>query len=179
MRVSEIRVKRICVNQGLGIYTKSCFCIIWTPIVAQNTESLHKLWMVHSRMLVQYNNREMVLRWFLYLPSSFTLYSRAGGSFKNPKGASGHNQSRYLPHINWDRSYSGATGAAGVPKPGKAPIMAARRRCLPRLLFFKIKVRPWPCRPYRVRRFWFMYQPLLKFNKMEKYRISLNKVRGH
>ena len=73
------------------IYTKSCFCIIWTPIVAQNTESLHKLWMVHSRMLVQYNNREMVLRWFLYLPSSFTLYSRARGRYKNPKGASVHN----------------------------------------------------------------------------------------
>ena len=73
------------------IYTKSCFCIIWTPIVAQNTESLHKLWMVHSRMLVQYNNREMVLRWFLYLLSSFTLYSRAVGRYKNPEGASGHN----------------------------------------------------------------------------------------
>ena len=74
------------------IYTKSCFCIIWTSIVAQNTESLHKLWMVHSRMLVQYNNREMVLRWFLYLPSSFTLYSRDGGRYKNPEGANGHNR---------------------------------------------------------------------------------------
>ena len=31
----------------------------------------------------------------------------------------------------------------------KAPIMTACRR---RLLFFKIEVRPWPCRPYRVQR---------------------------
>ena len=50
----------------------------------------------------------------------------------------------------------GATGAARAPKPGKAPIMAARRRCRRRcrrrLLFFKIEVRPRPCRPYRVRR---------------------------
>ena len=46
----------------------------------------------------------------------------------------------------------GATGAARAPKPGKAPIMAARRRCCRRLLFFKIEVRPRPCRPYRVRR---------------------------
>ena len=42
----------------------------------------------------------------------------------------------------------GATGAVYAPKPGKAPIMAVRRR----LLFFKIEVRPQPCRPYRVRR---------------------------
>ena len=48
----------------------------------------------------------------------------------------------------------GATGAAGAPKPGKTPIMAARRSCRRRLLLFKIKVRPWPCRPYRVRRRW-------------------------
>ena len=48
--------------------------------------------------------------------------------------------------------YRGATGAARAPKPGKAPIMAARRRCRRRLLFFKIEVRPRPCRPYRVRR---------------------------
>jgi hypothetical protein len=44
----------------------------------------------------------------------------------------------------------GATGAARAPKPGKAPILAAR--CRRRLLFFKIEVRPRPCRPYRVRR---------------------------
>ena len=48
--------------------------------------------------------------------------------------------------------FRGATGAARAPKPGKAPIMAARRRCRRRLLFFKIEVRPRPCRPYRVRR---------------------------
>ena len=48
--------------------------------------------------------------------------------------------------------HSGATSAAGAPKPGKAPIMTARRRCRCRLLFFKIEVRPRPCRPYRVRR---------------------------
>ena len=30
--------------------------------------------------------------------------------------------------------------------------MAARRRCCRRLLLFKIEVRPWPCRPYQVRR---------------------------
>ena len=48
----------------------------------------------------------------------------------------------------------GATGAARASKPGKPPIMAARRRCRRRLLFFKIEVRPWPCRPYRVRRRW-------------------------
>jgi hypothetical protein len=46
----------------------------------------------------------------------------------------------------------GATGAARGPKPGKAPIMGARRRCRRRLIFFKIEVRPRPCRPYRVRR---------------------------
>ena len=46
--------------------------------------------------------------------------------------------------------FRGATGTARAPKPGKAPIMTARRRC--RLLFFKIEVRPRPCRPYRVRR---------------------------
>ena len=40
-------------------------------------------------------------------------------------------------------------GAARAPKPGKTPIMAARRRCRRHLLFFKIKVRP---RPYLVRR---------------------------
>ena len=45
----------------------------------------------------------------------------------------------------------GATGAACAPKPGKAPIMAAR--CRRRHLFFKIKVRP---RPYRVRRAWLL-----------------------
>ena len=39
-----------------------------------------------------------------------------------------------------------------APKPGKTPIMAARRCCRRRLLFFKIKVRPRPCQPYRVRR---------------------------
>ena len=48
----------------------------------------------------------------------------------------------------------GATGAARAPKPGKAPIMAARRRYRRRLLFFKIEVRPRPCWPYRVRRRW-------------------------
>ena len=46
----------------------------------------------------------------------------------------------------------GATGAVRAPKPGKSSIMAARRRCCRRLLFFKIEVRPRPCRPYRVRR---------------------------
>ena len=51
-------------------------------------------------------------------------------------------------------SCKGATGAARAPKPGKAPIMAARCRCHCRLLFFKIEVRPRPCWPYRVRRFW-------------------------
>ena len=40
---------------------------------------------------------------------------------------------------------SGATGAAHAPKPGKAPIMAAHRRCRRRLLFFKIEVRPHMC----------------------------------
>jgi hypothetical protein len=45
----------------------------------------------------------------------------------------------------------GATGAALAPKPGKTSIMAARRRCCRRLLFFKIEVRPRPCWPYRVR----------------------------
>jgi len=40
----------------------------------------------------------------------------------------------------------GATGAARAPKPGKTPIMAARRR----LLFFKIEVRPRSCRSYHI-----------------------------
>ena len=40
----------------------------------------------------------------------------------------------------------GATGAARAPKPGKTPIMAARRR----LLFFKIEVRPRSCRSYQI-----------------------------
>ena len=53
--------------------------------------------------------------------------------------------------LQWGLFIRGATGgAACAPKPGKAPIMAARRRC--HLLFFKIKVSPRPCRPYQVRR---------------------------
>ena len=44
-------------------------------------------------------------------------------------------------------SIRGATGAARAPKPGKTPIMAARRR---RLLFFKIEVRPRSCRSYHI-----------------------------
>ena len=46
----------------------------------------------------------------------------------------------------------GTTSVARAPKPGKAPIMAARCRCRRSLLFFKIEVRPRPYRPYRVRR---------------------------
>ena len=50
----------------------------------------------------------------------------------------------------------GATGAARAPNPGKSSIMAARRRCRRRLLFFKIKVRPRSCRSYHVWRPCFM-----------------------
>ena len=49
-------------------------------------------------------------------------------------------------------SFQGRHRAARTSKPGKAPIMAARHPCCRLLLFFKIEVRPWPCRPYRVRR---------------------------
>ena len=44
----------------------------------------------------------------------------------------------------------GATGVARAPKPGKTPIMAARRRCRRRFLFFKIEVRPRSCRSYHI-----------------------------
>ena len=44
----------------------------------------------------------------------------------------------------------GATGAARGPNPGKTPRMAARRSCRCRVLFFKIKVRPRPCRSYPI-----------------------------
>ena len=46
--------------------------------------------------------------------------------------------------------FRGATGAARESKPGKTPIMAARRR----LLFFKIEVRPRSCRSYHIWRPW-------------------------
>ena len=48
----------------------------------------------------------------------------------------------------------GANGTARAPKPGKTPIMAARRGCRRRLLFFKIEVRPRSCRSYHIWRPW-------------------------
>ena len=54
----------------------------------------------------------------------------------------------------------GATGAARAPKPGKTPIMEARRRCYRRLLFFMIEVRPGSCRSYPI------WRPRITFNHL-------------
>ena len=73
------------------------------------------------------------------------------GQNKNKKQLCTQNVTELVKFVYVIRlDHRGATGAARGPKPGKAPIMAARHRC--RLLFFKIEVRPRPCRPYRVRR---------------------------
>ena len=70
----------------------------------------------------------------------------------------------YLVSITMN--FRGATGAARAPKPGKTPIMAARRRCRHRFLFFKIEVRPRSCRSYHIWRPWALNQDGAKSSLM-------------
>ena len=67
----------------------------------------------------------------------------------------------------------GATGAARAPKPGKTPIMEARRHCHRHLLFFMIKVRPGSCRSYPI------WRPRITFNHLRCHFSSTAVGTGH